>query len=151
MEGALKLKEISYIHAEGLCFSGELKHGPIALVDSQSVPVIVMAPQDALFDKTVSNMQEVMARDGKIVLVTDRKGAKSAGDGAWAVDRDARGAGFAGPGPLRDPGPVAGLSYGGGQGHGCGPAKEPGKVGDGGVNRRMRIFRADFPAEIATL
>ncbi len=83
MEGALKLKEISYIHAEGYA-SGELKHGPIALID-RNVPVIVMAPQDALFDKTVSNMQEVMARGGKIVLVSDRKGAETASDGAWRV------------------------------------------------------------------
>ncbi|MEO0945104.1 MAG: glutamine--fructose-6-phosphate transaminase (isomerizing), partial [Pseudomonadota bacterium] len=83
LEGALKLKEISYIHAEGYA-SGELKHGPIALIDRQ-VPVIVMAPQDALFDKTVSNMQEVMARGGRIVLLTDRAGAASAGEGAWRV------------------------------------------------------------------
>lgn len=83
MEGALKLKEISYIHAEGYA-SGELKHGPIALVD-RNVPVIVMAPEDALFEKTVSNMQEVMARGGKIVLVTDRNGAKTAGEGTWKV------------------------------------------------------------------
>lgn len=83
MEGALKLKEISYIHAEGYA-SGELKHGPIALID-RNVPVVVMAPHDALFDKTVSNMQEVMARGGKIVLVSDRKGAQTAGDGAWRV------------------------------------------------------------------
>jgi glucosamine--fructose-6-phosphate aminotransferase (isomerizing) len=81
MEGALKLKEISYIHAEGYA-SGELKHGPIALID-RNVPVIVMAPQDSLFEKTVSNMQEVMARGGKIVLVTDRSGAKEAGDDVW--------------------------------------------------------------------
>ncbi len=83
MEGALKLKEISYIHAEGYA-SGELKHGPIALID-RNVPVIVMAPQDALFDKTVSNMQEVMARGGKIVLISDRKGATTASEGAWRV------------------------------------------------------------------
>ena len=83
MEGALKLKEISYIHAEGYA-SGELKHGPIALID-RNVPVIVMAPEDHLFDKTVSNMQEVMARGGQIVLVTDRSGAKAAGEGAMAV------------------------------------------------------------------
>ncbi len=81
MEGALKLKEISYIHAEGYA-SGELKHGPIALVDKE-VPVIVMAPKDSLFDKTVSNMQEVMARGGKVVLVTDRQGAADASDGVW--------------------------------------------------------------------
>lgn len=81
MEGALKLKEISYIHAEGYA-SGELKHGPIALID-KNVPVVVMAPTDDLFDKTVSNMQEVMARGGKVVLVTDAQGAKVAGDGVW--------------------------------------------------------------------
>ena len=83
MEGALKLKEISYIHAEGYA-SGELKHGPIALIDG-SVPVIVMAPRDRLFDKTVSNMQEVMARDGQVVLITDAEGAEAAGDGAAEV------------------------------------------------------------------
>ncbi len=80
-EGALKLKEISYIHAEAYA-SGELKHGPIALVDAH-VPVIVMAPRDALFDKTISNMQEVMARGGKVLLITDRQGAAEAGDGVW--------------------------------------------------------------------
>lgn len=81
LEGALKLKEISYIHAEGYA-SGELKHGPIALVD-KDMPVVVMAPKDELFDKTISNMQEVMAREGKIILVTDAQGAKEAGEGAW--------------------------------------------------------------------
>lgn len=81
MEGALKLKEISYIHAEGYA-SGELKHGPIALID-KSVPVIVMAPHDGLFDKTVSNMQEVIARGGRVVLITDAAGAESASEGTW--------------------------------------------------------------------
>ncbi|MEK6205957.1 MAG: SIS domain-containing protein, partial [Amylibacter sp.] len=81
LEGALKLKEISYIHAEGYA-SGELKHGPIALVD-EHMPVIVMAPKDDLFDKTVSNMQEVMARGGKVLLVTDQKGADIAREGVW--------------------------------------------------------------------
>ncbi|MDP2085707.1 MAG: glutamine--fructose-6-phosphate transaminase (isomerizing) [Gemmobacter sp.] len=81
MEGALKLKEISYIHAEGYA-SGELKHGPIALIDA-AVPVVVLAPRDALFDKTVSNMQEVMARHGKVVLLSDAKGVAEAGDGVW--------------------------------------------------------------------
>ena len=83
MEGALKLKEISYIHAEGYA-SGELKHGPIALIDP-TVPVIVMAPHDPLFDKTVSNMQEVMARGGRVVLLTDRHGAERASAGAAHV------------------------------------------------------------------
>ncbi|MGR3475617.1 MAG: glutamine--fructose-6-phosphate transaminase (isomerizing) [Sulfitobacter sp.] len=81
LEGALKLKEISYIHAEAYA-SGELKHGPIALID-KTVPVIVMAPRDALFDKTVSNMQEVMARGGKVCLISDAAGLAQAGDGIW--------------------------------------------------------------------
>ncbi|TIP90682.1 MAG: glutamine--fructose-6-phosphate transaminase (isomerizing) [Mesorhizobium sp.] len=76
MEGALKLKEISYIHAEGYA-AGELKHGPIALID-ESMPVIVIAPHDRIFEKTVSNMQEVAARGGKIILITDSKGAAHA-------------------------------------------------------------------------
>jgi glucosamine--fructose-6-phosphate aminotransferase (isomerizing) len=81
LEGALKLKEISYIHAEAYA-SGELKHGPIALIDKK-MPVIVMAPRDALFEKTVSNMQEVMARGGKVVLITDPPGAEAAADDTW--------------------------------------------------------------------
>jgi glucosamine--fructose-6-phosphate aminotransferase (isomerizing) len=76
MEGALKLKEISYIHAEGYA-AGELKHGPIALID-ETMPVIVIAPHDRIFEKTVSNMQEVAARGGKIILITDSKGAEAA-------------------------------------------------------------------------
>ncbi|PRZ48426.1 glutamine--fructose-6-phosphate transaminase (isomerizing) [Tritonibacter scottomollicae] len=83
LEGALKLKELSYIHAEGYA-SGELKHGPIALID-ESVPVIVMAPKDALFEKTISNMQEVMARGGRVVLITDADGAREAADGTADV------------------------------------------------------------------
>ncbi len=75
MEGALKLKEISYIHAEGYA-AGELKHGPIALID-ENMPVVVIAPTDKIFDKTVSNMQEVAARGGKIILITDEKGARA--------------------------------------------------------------------------
>jgi glutamine---fructose-6-phosphate transaminase (isomerizing) len=78
LEGALKLKEISYIHAEGYA-AGELKHGPIALVD-ETMPVIVIAPYDGVFDKTVSNMQEVAARGGRLILVTDAKGAQVAAD-----------------------------------------------------------------------
>ena len=81
LEGALKLKEISYIHAEGYA-SGELKHGPIALISPQ-VPVIVLAPRDPLFEKTVSNMQEVMARHGKVLLISDAQGIKEAGMDCW--------------------------------------------------------------------
>ena len=76
MEGALKLKEISYIHAEGYA-AGELKHGPIALID-ETMPVIVIAPHDRVFEKTVSNMQEVAARGGRIILVTDAQGTREA-------------------------------------------------------------------------
>ena len=76
LEGALKLKEISYIHAEGYA-AGELKHGPIALID-ETMPVIVIAPYDRVFDKTVSNMQEVAARGGRIILMTDPKGSAEA-------------------------------------------------------------------------
>jgi len=83
LEGALKLKEISYLHAEGYA-SGELKHGPIALVD-KDVPVVVMAPKDALFGKTVSNMQEVMARGGRVILISDAEGTREARDGAWRI------------------------------------------------------------------
>ncbi|QPH53176.1 glutamine--fructose-6-phosphate transaminase (isomerizing) [Pontivivens ytuae] len=83
LEGALKLKEISYIHAEGYA-SGELKHGPIALID-ETVPVIVFAPRDALFEKLVSNMQEVMARGGRVLLVTDAEGAIIAQEGTAEV------------------------------------------------------------------
>ncbi len=83
LEGALKLKEISYIHAEGYA-SGEMKHGPIALID-EAVPVIVLAPSGPLFEKTVSNMQEVRARGGKIVLISDAKGLAEAGEGCLAT------------------------------------------------------------------
>jgi len=76
LEGALKLKEISYIHAEGYA-AGELKHGPIALVDD-TMPVVVIAPYDRMFEKTVSNMQEVAARGGRIILITDARGAQAA-------------------------------------------------------------------------
>ena len=83
LEGALKLKEISYIHAEGYA-SGELKHGPIALID-RNVPVIVVAPSDGLFEKTLSNMQEVMARQGQVLLVSDAAGIAAGGEGAHAT------------------------------------------------------------------
>ncbi len=83
LEGALKLKEISYIHAEGYA-AGEMKHGPIALIDDH-VPVIVIAPSGPLFDKTVSNMQEVRARGGKVILISDYDGIAAAGDGCVAT------------------------------------------------------------------
>lgn len=77
LEAALKMKELSYIHAEGYA-SGELKHGPIALID-KTMPVVVLAPRDALYDKTVSNMHEVMARQGQVILISDREGLAEAG------------------------------------------------------------------------
>jgi len=83
LEGALKLKEISYIHAEGYA-AGELKHGPIALIDDK-VPVIVLAPTGRLFEKTVSNTHEVIARGGKVLLIADREGIKAEGGQAWAT------------------------------------------------------------------
>ena len=82
LEGALKLKEISYIHAEGYA-SGEMKHGPIALIDDD-VPVVVIAPSGPLFEKTVSNMEEVRARGGQVVLISDAKGLEQAGEGCLA-------------------------------------------------------------------
>ena len=83
MEGALKLKEISYIHAEGYA-AGEMKHGPIALID-EHVPVIVIAPSGPLFEKTVSNMQEVQARGGKVILISDAEGLAQASEGTIAT------------------------------------------------------------------
>ena len=83
LEGALKLKEISYIHAEGYA-AGELKHGPIALVD-EATPIIVIAPSDALFDKTASNMNEVIARGGRVILITDETGTIHAPEGVAVV------------------------------------------------------------------
>jgi glucosamine--fructose-6-phosphate aminotransferase (isomerizing) len=83
LEGALKLKEISYIHAEGFA-AGEMKHGPIALID-ETVPVIVIAPSDALFDKTASNMQEVVARGGRVIFLSDKEGVRRLGTMAAAT------------------------------------------------------------------
>jgi glucosamine--fructose-6-phosphate aminotransferase (isomerizing) len=83
MEGALKLKEVSYIHAEGYA-AGEMKHGPIALVD-EATPVVVLAPSDVYFDKTLSNISEVIARDGPVILITDQAGAAHAPAGAKVV------------------------------------------------------------------
>jgi glucosamine--fructose-6-phosphate aminotransferase (isomerizing) len=83
LEGALKLKEISYIHAEGYA-AGEMKHGPIALID-ENMPVVVLAPYDGLFEKTVSNVQEVVARGGKVVLFTDKAGLAHLGVKPWWV------------------------------------------------------------------
>jgi glucosamine--fructose-6-phosphate aminotransferase (isomerizing) len=83
LEGALKLKEITYIHAEGYA-AGELKHGPIALIE-KDLPVVVIAPGDITFEKTMSNMHEVIAREGRTILLTDQKGASLASPASWAL------------------------------------------------------------------
>jgi glucosamine--fructose-6-phosphate aminotransferase (isomerizing) len=84
LEGALKMKEVSYIHAEGYA-AGELKHGPIALIDSE-MPLVALAPSDSLFEKTASNIQETLARGGKVLLISDEKGAKAlAGQATWTI------------------------------------------------------------------
>jgi glutamine---fructose-6-phosphate transaminase (isomerizing) len=83
LEGALKLKEISYIHAEGYA-AGEMKHGPIALID-ENMPIIVIAPSDTLFDKTASNMQEVIARGGRVIFLSDKAGIERLGELAVAT------------------------------------------------------------------
>jgi glutamine---fructose-6-phosphate transaminase (isomerizing) len=106
LEGALKLKEISYIHAEGYA-AGELKHGPIALVD-EATPIIVIAPTDALFEKTMSNMSEVVARGGRIVLITDAAGAAHAPAGAEVITAPACDPVIA---PLVFAGPIQLLAY----------------------------------------
>ena len=137
LEGALKLKEISYIHAEGYA-AGEMKHGPIALIDP-AVPVIAIAPSGPLFEKTASNLQEAAARGGQVIVFSDAAGAAKltghrGGDGGAAGGRSVRGAD-----PVCDSGADAGVSCGGAEGHGCGPAAEPGEVGDGGVGRLRTI------------
>jgi glucosamine--fructose-6-phosphate aminotransferase (isomerizing) len=84
LEGALKMKEISYIHAEGYA-AGEMKHGPIALID-EKVPVVALAPHDYLFEKTASNVQETIARGGRVLLISDEKGVKALKDHVtWTI------------------------------------------------------------------
>ena len=123
LEGALKLKEISYIHAEGYA-AGEMKHGPIALIDDD-VPVIVLAPSGPLFEKTVSNMQEVRARGGKIVLISDAHGIAEAGEGCMATIEMPAGAPADRAAGLCGAGAAAGLSCRGAEGHRRRPAAQP--------------------------
>ena len=101
LEGALKLKEISYIHAEAYA-AGELKHGPIALID-ESVPVIVVAPRDHLFEKTASNLQEVVARGGRVVLLSRCGRRRPARRLCLALGDPAQGRPVRGADPLRRP------------------------------------------------
>ena len=131
LEGALKLKEISYIHAEGYA-AGEMKHGPIALID-ENVPVIVIAPHDALFEKTVSNMHEVMARGGKVVLISDSKGIDAAGDNCWHTIEVPDSRSLHRADAVCAAGADARLSHGGRQRHRRRPAAQPGKKRDGGI------------------
>ena len=136
LEGALKLKEISYIHAEGYA-AGELKHGPIALID-EDVPVIVVAPPDHLFDKTASNLQEVVARGGKVILLERPARLRAARRLCSHRGRPARGRPVRGADPVRDPGPVARLPHRGAQRHRRRPAAQPREVG----HRRIAGTRA---------
>ena len=129
LEGALKLKEISYIHAEGYA-AGEMKHGPIALIDD-NVPVIVLAPSGPLFEKTVSNMQEVRARGGKIVLISDAEGIAEAGEGCMATIEMPRGPPADRAAGLCGAGAAARLSRRGAQGHRRRPAAQSGEERDG--------------------
>ena len=136
LEGALKLKEISYIHAEGYA-AGEMKHGPIALIDDD-VPVIVLAPSGPLFEKTVSNMQEVRARGGKIVLISDAKGIAEAGEGCMATIEMPRGPPADRAAGLCGAGAVARLSRRGAEGHRRRPAPQPREERDGRIDQAVR-------------
>ena len=143
LEGALKLKEISYIHAEGYA-SGELKHGPIALID-EDVPVIVLAPSDGLFDKTVSNMQEVMARDGKVLLLSDAAGHRPGRPRRLAGARDAGLRPVRGADPLCGAGAAPRLPHRDVQGHRRRPAAQPREVGDGGMRAgKLKVYGGLF-------
>jgi hypothetical protein len=141
LEGALKLKEISYIHAEGYA-AGEMKHGPDR-ADRRRVPVIVLAPSGPLFEKTVSNMQEVRARGGKIVLISDARGHRRGGRGLHGDDRDARGPPADRAAGLCGAGAAARLSCGGAQGHRRRPAAQPGEERHGRVTEQLPLGVAD--------
>ena len=136
LEGALKLKEISYIHAEGYA-AGEMKHGPIALID-ENVPVIVLAPSGPLFEKTVSNMQEVRARGGQIVLISDARGIAAGRRRHDRDDRDARGPSADRAFGLCGAGAAARLSCRGAERHRRRPAAQSGEVGDGRIEISCR-------------
>ncbi len=149
LEGALKLKEISYIHAEGYA-AGELKHGPIALID-ENMPVIVIAPHDQVFEKTVSNMQEVAARGGRLILMTDAKGAAAANDGQSVVTLTLPTVHPA-VAPLVYAVPVQLLAYHTAvdHGHRRRSAAQSRQIGDGGIGPRPshRALRTDAAAAV---
>ncbi len=134
LEGALKLKEISYIHAEGYA-AGELKHGPIALID-KTMPVIVIAPHDRVFEKTVSNMQEVAARDGRIILITDPAGARETHVKSLSKITLPEMPATVTPLVYADPGAADRLSHRGRDGHRRRSAAQPRQIGHGGVITR---------------
>ena len=131
LEGALKLKEISYIHAEGYA-AGELKHGPIALID-ENTPVIMAAPHDHLFEKSLSNLQEVAARHGRVLLISDAEGIKAAGKAPWATLEIPTAERIIQPIVADHPAAAASLSCGGRKRHGCRPAAQPRQIGHGRV------------------
>ncbi len=133
MEGALKLKEISYIHAEAYP-AGELKHGPLALVDSD-MPVVTVAPNNELLEKLKSNLQEVRARGGQLMVFADGEAGLGQRRG-HPRDRHAAHPRRAGADPLHRAAAAAVLLRGRAQGHRRGPAAQPGQVGDGGVSRK---------------
>ena len=137
LEGALKLKEISYIHAEGYA-AGELKHGPIALID-EKMPVIVIAPYDQVFEKTVSNMEEVAARGGRLILVTDEKGAEAPSAKPLTTLDAADDAGNGGAAGLCRAGAAYRLSYRRHYGHRRRSAAQSRQVGDSGINAARRL------------
>ena len=132
LEGALKLKEISYIHAEGYA-AGELKHGPIALVD-ENMPVIVIAPHDKVFEKTFSNLQEVAARGGRLIVMTDAEGARGLRQPCDGHAHLADGASRGGADHLRNSGSATRLSYRGADGDRRRSAAQSGEVGDSRIN-----------------
>ena len=143
LEGALKLKELSYIHAEGYA-AGELKHGPIALID-EAMPVIVLAPRDAVFEKTVSNMQEVAARGGRIMLIGEPHAEEEAAvalEGFLAMPEMARGVRAD---RLRRAGADARLSHRRHHGQRRRPAAQSGQIGHGGVG--LSLLRSRPVAE----
>ncbi len=136
LEGALKLKEISYIHAEGYA-AGELKHGPIALID-ENTPVVMAAPHDPLLEKSLSNLQEVAARHGKVFLVSDKAGIKQAGKRRPGRSECPTASGRSSPSSRvcrRSCWPTTWPS----EGHGRGPAAQPREVGNRGVPVRGRL------------
>ena len=131
MEGALKLKEISYIHAEAYA-AGELKHGPLALVDAD-MPVITVAPNNDLLEKLKSNLMEVRARGGELIVFADPESGITPSDGVTVIKMPKHVTLLPGAGGLHDSAAAAGLPRGHPEGHGRGPAAQPREERDGRV------------------